>query len=166
MFSVGSASCSRTHWRVNAGGSQLSSSVLGWHMYSSSHSRSVRHRPRRSSMNASRVQSVPFVALMISTIPSSTASRITNAVKADLFTRLRREVEERTVSFPADDLTIADMATLRRTVTAAGNERYEGGDDESHADRATAIALGLLAAGSKRGTARAVKIVGGEGFTS
>lgn len=87
------------------------------------------------------------------------AVTFTNAVKEDLFTRLRRDIEERTVTLPDDSTVLADINSIRKTVTSAGNVRFDAqATDLGHADRATALALALHADDRKGGEARYVKV--------
>lgn len=87
------------------------------------------------------------------------AVTFTSAVKEDLFTRLRRDIEERTVTIPDDAVVLADINSIRKTVTTAGNVRFDAqATDLGHADRATALALALHADDRKGGEARFVKV--------
>lgn len=73
--------------------------------------------------------------------------QITAAVKEEIYPLLRRHVEERTIMLPKSDSTLADLASLRSQVTAAGKVRYMGERTlNGHADRACALALALHAA--------------------
>jgi phage FluMu gp28-like protein len=55
--------------------------------------------------------------------------------------------EDRTVRIPSDRFIRADLRSLRKTVTAGGNIRFEGErTQEGHADRFWALALALQAA--------------------
>lgn len=72
---------------------------------------------------------------------------LTASLKAELYPLLRRHVEERTIELPDDPATLADLSSVRREVTVAGNVRYAGEKNEhGHADRACAAALMLHAA--------------------
>lgn len=71
----------------------------------------------------------------------------TNPVKYDLAQLARRHVEEKTITLPDSDGTLAEWNGIRRTVTAAGNERYDGErSSEGHCDQFWAGTLGLHAA--------------------
>ncbi|MAO24545.1 MAG: hypothetical protein CMJ35_03710 [Phycisphaerae bacterium] len=84
---------------------------------------------------------------------------MSTAVKEDMFTRLRAGVEELSVELPDDTVVLADISSIRKEVTAAGNVRYSAASNEhGHADRATAAALGLVADESARAMARTVDI--------
>lgn len=84
---------------------------------------------------------------------------MSSAVKEDMFTRLRAGVEELSVALPDDSVTLADIGSIRKQITAAGNVRYSAAANEhGHADRATAGALGLVADESARAMARTVDI--------
>lgn len=86
----------------------------------------------------------------------------TAAVKEDIFSRLRAGLEERTVLLPDDDRVLADMTTIRREITAAGNSRYSAeANANGHADIATAAALGLMADESAKSVMRMVPVKGG-----
>jgi phage FluMu gp28-like protein len=67
--------------------------------------------------------------------------------KADIFTNLRTHVEQRTIELPDDVATLADLASIAKTITTAGKVRFAGArTKDGHADRATALALALHAA--------------------
>ena len=86
---------------------------------------------------------------------------ITSAVKEDMFTRLRAGVEEITVELPDDSVTLSDISSIRKEVTAAGNVRYSAAKNEhGHADRATAAALGLVADESAKSVMKSFAIAG------
>ena len=89
------------------------------------------------------------------------AVSMTNAVKEDMFTRLRAGVEEITVELPNDDETLRDFGSIRKEVTIAGNIRYSAASNEhGHADRATAAALGLVADESAKSVMKSYSIAG------
>lgn len=86
--------------------------------------------------------------------------QFTAAFKEEIYSLLRRHVEERTVELPDDAVTLTDLASLRKEVTVAGKIRYVGDRNEhGHADRACALALALHAGDKKVSRGRAV---GGE----
>ena len=86
---------------------------------------------------------------------------MTSAVKEDMFTRLRAGVEEITVELPDDSVTLSDISSIRKEVTAAGNVRYSAAKNEhGHADRATAAALGLVADESAKSVMKSFAIAG------
>lgn len=71
-------------------------------------------------------------------------------VKEDLATAMRAALEERTVTLPDDPVALAELNSIRRTVTAAGNVRYDAERNErGHADLAWAAMLALHAAGRR-----------------
>ncbi|MBO6740264.1 MAG: hypothetical protein JJ916_10425 [Phycisphaerales bacterium] len=89
------------------------------------------------------------------------AVSMTNAVKEDMFTRLRAGVEEITVELPDDDDTCRDFGSIRKEVTVAGNIRYSAASNEhGHADRATAAALGLVADESAKAVMKSYSVAG------
>lgn len=78
------------------------------------------------------------------------AVKLTGTVKEVLAGDLRRVLEERTLRLPDDDALRNDLHSVQRTMTAAGNPRFEGEVEGSHADRFWALALavhGALATG-------------------
>jgi len=82
-----------------------------------------------------------------------------NTVKEDLATAVRVRVDERTMSLPDDAEVIGDFASIRKTVTSAGNLRFDAEANESgHADRFWARALTVHAHGSKKSRARMVGV--------
>lgn len=88
--------------------------------------------------------------------------QVTLKVKADIYPGLRKHLEERTVTLPEDDATLADLASVRKEVTSSGNVRYAGERNEyGHADRACALTLAIHAAESKVDRSRCVQIMGG-----
>lgn len=75
--------------------------------------------------------------------------QITAPVKEEIYSLLRRHVEERTVTLPDDAITLGDLASLRMQPTAAGKIRFIGERTaHGHADRACALALALHAVGT------------------
>jgi len=72
--------------------------------------------------------------------------KITGPVKEVLAGDLRRMLEDRTVRLPDDDALRADLHSVHRTTTAAGNPRFEGEAEGSHADRFWALTLAVHAA--------------------
>ena len=87
----------------------------------------------------------------------------TAAAKEDLATRARRCVEEKTITLADDEATLAQWNSVRRTLTAQGKARYDGGTDTSHADRFWAHALMLLAADASPRGVRDVPVIAGAG---
>lgn len=80
----------------------------------------------------------------------------TNGVKEDLATTLKRAMEDRAVRIPHNPQLSADMRSIRKETTSAGNVRYAGErNSNGHADRFWALALALHAA---------AKAVGGGSF--
>jgi phage FluMu gp28-like protein len=76
----------------------------------------------------------------------------TNAVKEQLAYGIRTEFENETIRIPGDDFIRADLRSVRRETTFAGNIRFAGDRGKNgHADRFWALALAIHAAnGSKR----------------
>lgn len=75
------------------------------------------------------------------------AVTFTNGVKEDLATTLRRAMEDRALSIPANPALIADLRSIRKETTSAGNVRYVGERNANgHADRFWALALAIHAA--------------------
>jgi phage FluMu gp28-like protein len=72
--------------------------------------------------------------------------KFTNAVKAVLAGDIRRLMEDRTFRVPDDEEVRADLHSVRCTTTAAGNRRFEGDFEGSHADIFWAASLALHAA--------------------
>lgn len=88
---------------------------------------------------------------------------MTSVAKEDMFTRLRAGLEEITVELPDDSITLSDISSIRKEVTAAGNVRYSAASNEhGHADRATAAALGLVADESAKAVMRSVQVARGD----
>jgi phage FluMu gp28-like protein len=67
--------------------------------------------------------------------------QITAAIKEQLAIGLRRDFEDRRLRMVRDDKLRADLHSLRKLVTPAGNIRYDGQADDSHCDRTWAKAL-------------------------
>lgn len=91
------------------------------------------------------------------------AIEITANVKDEVYPLLRRHLEERTVTLPDCTTTLADLQSVKKTLTAAGRVRFAGerGGD-GHADRACALALALHAADDGgRSQASAVELTQG-----
>lgn len=74
------------------------------------------------------------------------AVKFTAGVKATLAGQLRQQLEDRRARLPIDTAVRNDLHSVRRTMTAAGNVRFEGEGDGSHADRFWAAALMVEAA--------------------
>ena len=70
----------------------------------------------------------------------------TARVKEELAERLKRHFEDKTIRIPVDNDLREDLHSVKRTVTDAGNIRYEGSTQDSHADRFWALALATKAA--------------------
>lgn len=77
--------------------------------------------------------------------------KFTAGVKELLAGDLRRMLEDRRLRLPVSESTRADLHSVRRTVTAAGNARFEGEAAGSHADRFWAASLAVHAAGRSKG---------------
>ena len=72
----------------------------------------------------------------------------TGPVKASLAMPVRAAFESRGIRILADDVLRHDLHKIVRSVTAAGNVRYDAGRDEyGHSDRFWALALAVHAAG-------------------
>lgn len=70
----------------------------------------------------------------------------THLVKQDLATRVRRLFEDRRVRVPIDAAIRSDLHSIKKTVTAAGNIRFDAErTKDGHADRFWALALALAA---------------------
>ncbi len=74
------------------------------------------------------------------------AVKMTGGVKEVIAGDLRRVMEERNFLVPDDDAIRSDFHSVHRTMTAAGNPRFEGESEGSHADRFWAAALAVHAA--------------------
>lgn len=75
----------------------------------------------------------------------------TNASKEDMALQLHRVMEDMLLKIPNEEKLLADIRSIRKTTTSAGNVRYEGERDENgHADRFWALALALHAAGKPK----------------
>jgi phage FluMu gp28-like protein len=75
----------------------------------------------------------------------------TGPVKQDLASALKRRVEDKTVRVPADPDVREDLHRMRRTVTSAGNVRFDADrSSDGHADRFWALALAVHAADRPR----------------
>ena len=92
--------------------------------------------------------------------------QITGAVKQEIYPLLRRHLEERTVMLPESDSTLADLSSIRASVTSSGHVRYLGERTEhGHADRACALALALHAAETRSQPVRFGLVVSGREVT-
>ena len=83
-------------------------------------------------------------------------------VKEKIAGDMRRVMEERNLLIPDDEQIQNDFHSLRRTMTAAGNARFEGEADGSHADRFWACGLavhGAMQAGGAIGAPIGVELV-------
>ena len=86
----------------------------------------------------------------------------TNPSKKEMATTARRVVEERCCTLPDDTETLAQLTSIRKTVTAAGNERFDAERTATaHADRAWAWMLALHAGEAPDNATRTVPIPAG-----
>lgn len=77
------------------------------------------------------------------------AVRFTGPVKEELAYPVRAAFEDKAVKIPRDDKIRADLRSIRKTTTAAGNIRFEADSGPGgHADRFWALALAVHAAGN------------------
>lgn len=82
---------------------------------------------------------------------SSTDSRvvgmsITNANKNDMFTNMKMLMEKGMLRFEADETLIRQLHSIRRSLTASNNVKFEGSRDTSgHYDAVVALGMSLLA---------------------
>ncbi len=82
--------------------------------------------------------------------------------KADMATRCRKHMEDRTVTIPNDEEINAAFGSIDRLVSSSGAERFVSvGDQSGHADEAWACMLGLHAAAAKKSAARVVALAPG-----
>jgi phage FluMu gp28-like protein len=70
----------------------------------------------------------------------------TATVKADLAYPVRLAHEDRKIRYPREEALRADLRGIRKTLTTAGNVRFEGETGDSHCDRFWAKALAVHAA--------------------
>ena len=70
----------------------------------------------------------------------------TGPAKQHMATRLKQHAEDRRLRIPPDAAVRADLHSLRRITTPAGNIRFDVDGGDGHADRAWAAALGVYAA--------------------
>lgn len=84
----------------------------------------------------------------------------TNPLKVDIFSKLRMAFDSMKVRVPVHRGIREDLHSMQRVTTTGGNATYKAPHtDDGHADRCTALALALRAAGS--GTAGALTTVAG-----
>ena len=69
----------------------------------------------------------------------------TNKIKEELAERLKVAFQDKVIKIPADNDLREDLHSVKRTITDAGNVRYEGNTQDSHADRFWSIALAVYA---------------------
>ena len=77
--------------------------------------------------------------------------KFNGAVKETLAGNVRRVMEDRSLLIPDDEGVQSDFHCLRRTTTSAGNHRFEGEADGTHADRFWAASLAVEAAINQTG---------------
>lgn len=73
----------------------------------------------------------------------------TAKAKEELAEKLKIRFQDRTLRIPPDAGIREDLRSIKRTITDAGNIRYEGSTDDGHADRFWALALAVKAADEK-----------------
>jgi len=69
----------------------------------------------------------------------------TAKTKEELASRMKAVFEDKIISIPPDKDLIEDLHSVKKTLTPAGNIRYEGETQDSHADRFWSLALALYA---------------------
>jgi phage FluMu gp28-like protein len=80
------------------------------------------------------------------------AVRFTGAVKEDLAISLERAFQDMNILVPQDQMQRESLHSVRKTVTAAGNARYEASETEAgHGDYFWALSLALHAAQTSKG---------------
>lgn len=85
----------------------------------------------------------------------------TMGVKEDLATTLRRAMEDRNILIPGTKEMIADLRSIRKETTSAGNVRFVGErTTNGHADRTWALALALHAAKRPSGSMLPRRLLG------
>jgi phage FluMu gp28-like protein len=73
----------------------------------------------------------------------------TNKTKDELASRVKAVFQDKIISISNDKDLIEDLHSVKKTITKAGNIRYEGETDNSHADRFWSLALALHSAGQE-----------------
>jgi phage FluMu gp28-like protein len=79
----------------------------------------------------------------------------TSSVKEELAYEFRRRVEEKTLVLPESQKVREDLHSVRKSVTSAGNLRFQVQGGDGHADRFWAGALSCHAASEYKGPVRA-----------
>lgn len=69
----------------------------------------------------------------------------TARIKEELAERLKTKFQDKLIRIPKDNDLREDLHAVKRTVTDAGNIRYEGSTEEGHADRFWSLALAVYA---------------------
>jgi phage FluMu gp28-like protein len=101
---------------------------------------------RRLCVDSSGIGEMPFEQASKRLNVAVEGVKFTGPVKESLASDLRRVMEDRSLYIPDDEGIHNDFHSLRRTMTAAGNARFEGEAEGSHADRFWAAALAIHAA--------------------
>jgi len=70
----------------------------------------------------------------------------THKMKDELASRIKAVFYDKMISIPPDKDLIEDLHSVKKALTKAGNVRYEGETEDSHADRFWSLALALHAA--------------------
>lgn len=70
----------------------------------------------------------------------------TAKTKEELAERLKAKFQDKLIRVPADENLREDLHSVQKTITPAGNIRYEGQTESSHADRFWSLALAVHAA--------------------
>lgn len=80
---------------------------------------------------------------------------VTNAIKVDVFSKLRMAADSRMIGIPISRVIREDLHSVHRIATASGNVTYaaplSGDAKDSHADRCFALALAVRARSQKAG---------------
>ncbi len=69
----------------------------------------------------------------------------TARTKEELAERLKAKFRDKLIRVPADEDLREDLHSVQKTITPAGNIRYEGSTENSHADRFWSLALAVYA---------------------
>jgi phage FluMu gp28-like protein len=78
----------------------------------------------------------------------------TSSVKEELAYEFRRRIEEKTLVLPESQKVREDLHSVRKSVTSAGNLRFQVQGGDGHADRLWAAALSCHAASEYKGPVR------------
>ena len=83
---------------------------------------------------------------LLGTLPNVVGHFTTPSSKQEMCELVRKVIVGKQISLPQDDAIREDICSMQTTVTPSGNLKYSGTTEDSHCDRFSGLALGVLGA--------------------